>query len=464
MLLSTVVCFMLVTYKSINAFWLREVSATGFSFIWLLVGYSSFKMSGHKELGYIRKVSVDSTSAQKSIQGGPTMIYVGIDIASQKHDFFMMSDQGEIYTKHSVTIPNTDVGYKKLHDSIQKFCEATNDSEVRIGLESTGFYHNNILSFLIKKDYSVMVINPTLVNLYKKSRKVHLAKNDNLDSMYICNYIMEPSVEFKPYTLISYHTEALKVLSRERFNIAEEMRLAKINIYKLLQQIFPEYLDLFSNVYQGSALEILVKYPSPSLLAKAHVSTIANMIHGRCNVSAENLINAAKTSVGIRSEHLSFLLIQGIKRLKAIYIHINSYDEQIENYVNSICPVILTIPGIRYVTAGLILGEIGDIHRFKNAEHLISFAGLDVRVYESGKYKAMYTSISKKGSNYLRYALYQVAKVCWQFDPMFRKYYLKKQAENKHYYVILGHIQKKMVKVIHSVLKNNKPYSPQITI
>lgn len=392
------------------------------------------------------------------------MIYVGIDVASEKHDFFIMNDQGEIYTKHSVTIPNTDVGYKKLHNSIQEFCGEANDSEVRIGLESTGFYHRNLLSFLLSKNYAIMVINPMLVNLYKKSRKVHIAKNDNLDAMYICNYIMEPSVEFKPYTLISYHTEALKALSRERFAYVENMRLAKANLYRLLQQTFPEYLKLFSNVYQGSALDILEKYPAPSLLAKAHVSTVAKMMHGKCKASASELIHAAKTSVGIKSEHLYFLISQGIKRLKSISFGIGEYNEQIKRYVDTVCPVILSIPGISYINAGLILGEIGDINNFKNSDRLVSFAGLDLIVYESGKYKAIHTSISKKGSNYLRYALYQVARVCWIHDSSFNKYYLKKQAENKHYYVILGHIQKKMVKVIYSVLKNNKPYSPQITI
>jgi len=392
------------------------------------------------------------------------MIYVGIDVASDKHDFFIMSDQGEIYTKHSVNIPNTDVGYKKLHNAIQEFCGEANDFDVRIGLESTGFYHKNLLHFLLRNNYSTMVINPLLVNLYKKSRKVHIAKNDNLDAMYICNYIMEPSVEFKPYTLISYHTETLKVLSRERFSHVEDLRLAKINIYKLLQQTFPEYLKLFSKVYQGSAIHILEKYPYPSLLAKAHVNTITKMLNGKCKASAFELIQAARVSVGIKSEHLYFLLSQGIKRLKYISSCIDEYDKQIKSYVDSICPVILSIPGISYVTAGLILGEIGDVNKFKNSEHLISFAGLDLIVYESGKYKVTHTSISKRGSNFLRYALYQVARVCWIHDPMFNKYYLKKQSENKHYYVILGHIQKKMVKVIYSVLKNNKPYSPQITI
>lgn len=419
-------------------------------------------MSGYKKLGYVKESTVDSTSAKIQSKEADIMIYVGIDVASQKHDYYMMSDQGEVYTRRSVTIPNTDEGYKKLHKSIQDFCGETKDSKVRIGLESTGFYHKNIVSYLLAQDYDVMIINPTLIHLDKKSHKVHVQKNDNLDAIAICNYLQDRKTVFKPYTSISYHTEALKALSRDRFSLVEEFRLAKINIYKLLTQLFPEYLRLFSNVYQGSALDIITKYPSPSKLSKAHEKTISSMIHGRCQVTAAEIISAAKTSIGIQSEYLSFQLTQGIKRLNYIQTQIDDYNEQIKTYVELINPNILTITGISYITAGLILGEIGDISNYKNSEHLISYAGLDVKIYESGKYKAKFLSISKKGSVYLRYALYQAAKVCWIHDPMFNKYYLKKQAEKKHYYVILGHIEKKLTKVIYSVLKNNKPYSPQI--
>lgn len=390
------------------------------------------------------------------------MIYVGIDVASEKHDFFMISNLGETYTHRSITIDNNNDGYKKLHKSIQEFCGVTKDSKVRIGLESTGFYHKNIVYFLLQKGYDVMIMNPVLINLYKKSRKVHVAKNDNIDSIYICKYLQDNEESFKPYTIISYHTETLKALSRERFSLVEELRKAKINIYKLVSQIFPEFLKLFSNIYQGSALAILEKYPATNRLSNAHLKTISSLVHGKCSTSAEKIINAAKVSIGIKDEHLSFLLSQGIKKLKYISSQIDDYDMQIQHYVNLINPTILTISGIGYTTAGLILGEIGDINNFQNAEKLISYAGLDVITYESGKYKATNTSISKKGSVYLRYALYQVSKVCWLHDPMFNAYYLKKQLENKHFYVILGHLQKKIVKVIYSVLKNNKAYTPHI--
>jgi hypothetical protein len=131
-----------------------------------------------------------------------------------------------------------------------------------------------------------------------------------------------------------------------------------------------------------------------------------------------------------------------IEEMEHIARRIKSYDAQIKIYVDELCPKFLSIPGVGYTTAGLI-----------------SYSGIDVTVYESGKYKAKNCMPSKKGSKYLRYALFQVSRIIWQHDPVFRTYYQKKQAEGKHYYVILGHIQKKVVRVVYSILKNGTSYN-----
>lgn len=389
------------------------------------------------------------------------MIFVGIDVASDKHDFFIANELGEVYSKRSITIDNSILGFKKLHKSITEFCEANNDYKVRIGLESTGFYHLNIIKYLLDNNFEVMLINPILTNMFKKSKRVHKAKTDNIDSQYICKYLLDTKQDFKPYTITSYHTEGLKSLSRERFCLVEDLRKVKLSIYRVLTQLFPEYLKLFSNVYQGSALNILELYNSPKKLSKAHLNTIASLIHGGCKTSADDVIKAAKNSIGIDSDILSFQLTQLIKRLKSLNSEIHEYDSMIKSYVDKINSNILTIPGIGYTTAGIILGEIGDISRFQGPDKLTSFCGLDIEVYESGKFKATNHKISKKGSKYLRYALWQVAKVCWIYDPIFNKYYLKKKSENKHHFVILGHIEKKLVRVIYSILKNNTKYTSQ---
>lgn len=389
------------------------------------------------------------------------MIYVGIDIASDKHDFMIMTDNNVFSTSKSVTISNTDSGYEKLHKAITEFCGVHKDYQVRIGLESTGFYHLNLLFYLLNKKYQITVINPILTNMYKKSKNVHSPKNDNIDSKAICKYLYDNYNDFKPYTIKSYHTEALKSLSRDRFKVVEELRKVKISIYRILSQLFPEYLKLFSNPYQGSALAIISKYPSPKKLSKAHLSSINSLLHAKCKTTAKEIIEAAKSSIGNDNDYLSFSLIQAINTLNFIQSKLDAYDNKIKEYVDMLDTKITSIPGVGYTTAGIILGEIGDISRFKNSEHLVSYAGLDIEVYESGKFKATNHRISKKGSKYLRYALYQVAKVCWRHDPVLNKYYEKKKSEHKHFYVIVGHLEKKMVKIIFSVLKSGKEYIPQ---
>lgn len=387
------------------------------------------------------------------------MIYVGIDIASEKHDYFMLHHEtGAVFSRSAITIPNSEPGYKKLHSDISAFCGATGDSNVRIGLESTGIYHTNIIRFLLQQNYNVMMINPILTNMARKAAKVHAAKNDNLDAQTICKYMIDHSDKFSPYTLSLYHKEALKSLSRKRFFIVEDLKKAKLAVNSLVQIIFPEFKTLFSNIYGDSAIAILKAYGTPNSLARAHVSKVASLLHGRCKCTAEQLISVAKTSVGICDPHHEFQLMDAIAEMEHIARRIQSYDMQIKAYVDELCPNLLSIPGVGYITAGLIAGEIRDVHRFHSAESLISYSGLDVMVYESGKYKATNCMASKKGSKYLRYALFQVARIIWQHDPVFRSYYEKKQSEGKHYYVILGHIQKKVLRVIYSILKNETSY------
>jgi len=390
------------------------------------------------------------------------MIYVGIDVASNKHDYFIIHDSLKTYSRNSITIPNDISGFKKLHKDILTFCGELKDSDVSIGLESTGIYHKAILQYLVLNEFEVVLINPILTNMDKKSRRVHTPKNDNIDSKAICTFLMN-SKDLKPYTLKSYHSDAIKSLSRERFSLVDERKRAKLGIYKYIVQMFPEYLDLFTDIYNGSSFNILYKYPSASLIEKAHTESLTKLLHGKCIVDASTLKEKAKNSIGDRSEYLSVLLKNALDRLKDLNDKINIIESEIKELVDSMNTKILSIPGISYVTAGIILGEIGDILRFKNAEALVSYSGLDIEVYESGKYKATNKSISKKGSKYLRYALFQVARVIWIHDESFNRYYFKKQSENKHYYVILGHIEKKLIRVIYSVLKNNKEYyTPQL--
>ena len=303
-----------------------------------------------------------------------------------------------------------------------------------------------------------MVINPILTKNDKNSHKVHNAKNDHIDALAICKYISDTETIFITYTRQSYHIEMLKSLSRQRFSLVNQITKVNLGIYRLVTLIFPEFLAFFSNLCGDTSLNILAKYLSASKIARAHESTLETMIHGKCKAKASDIIKAAKNSVGLDNEIYTVELKNKIKVFRYLNDQLKDLNKLIEKEVKFADTKLMTIPGIGYITAASILGEIGDINHFPNPDHLTSFASLDLEIYESGKYKATNLSISKKGSRYLRNALFQVSRVIWQNDKQFKDYYDKKKAEGKKYLVIIVHIEKKLIRVIYSVLKNNKDY------
>ena len=112
------------------------------------------------------------------------------------------------------------------------------------------------------------------------------------------------------------------------------------------------------------------------------------------------------------------------------------------------------------MTGAIIVGEIGDISRFNSPAQLLAYAGLDPCVYQSGNYNADNVSISKRGSSYLRWAMHIVSSLIIHYDSTFSSYYVKKRKEGKHHSVALGHVSKKLTRVIFYLLKNNKSFIP----
>ncbi len=387
------------------------------------------------------------------------MIYVGIDVASTKHDCYLETDNGEVFSK-PFEVDNNKSGYEKLHKNIQRFMESTNDSNVRIGLESTGHYSKNILLYLVNKGYSVAHINPILTNMERKSTTVRKTKTDKVDSVAICRFLDKNRIDFKPYTLQLYHIEAMKSLSRQRFSLVKQRSLYKITLHRFLTIVFPEFIGLFSNLYVESSLRILEAYPTPNKIVSARETTLNKLIHSRSSVTAKQLKELALNSIGQTDDYLGFQIVQIIKQLRFIDEQINAYEKEIEITMNKYGEKIMSIPGVSYVTGALILSEIGDISNFSSADKLLAFAGLDPSVYQSGNFEAN-NKISKRGSKYLRWAIHQAAAVIWRFDKTFEDYYKMKKASGKHHYVIIGHIDKKLVRVIYSILKNNKEFEPK---
>ena len=121
--------------------------------------------------------------------------------------------------------------------------------------------------------------------------------------------------------------------------------------------------------------------------------------------------------------------------------------------------VIMTILGIGYINGGMIIGEIGDIHRFSCPTKLLAFAGLDPSVYQSGNYSAKHTRMSKHGSRVLRYALINAAHNVVKNNATFKTYYDKKMAEGRSHYNALGHCAGKLVRIIWKMLTDEVEFN-----
>jgi len=390
------------------------------------------------------------------------MILVGIDVASNKHDIFIMNALGEVFNKH-FTIDNTRQGYKKLLEQISLAKEFFKDSNVRIGLESTGHYSRNILHFLILEGYDVMFINPVLTNMDRKASSVRKTKTDSIDAKAICMFLIRNQNDFKPYTLSSYHIDELKILVRQRKSLKKQLNQITNQLHAFLDQAFPEYHTVFKNILSNASLTLLSSYASLSELKRVRVNTLSELLKksskGRHGLAKVELIKTlVKDSIGIDSASLSLSIKQSVQTIRTIESQIDQINQLLEHHITESKTTLLSIPGVGTQTGAIILAEIGDINRFKSDDTLLAYAGLDPSVYQSGNYEGSF-KISKRGSSILRWAIFQAAKIAVIHDPVFNAYYEKKKSEGKHYLTIIGHVTKKLLRVIRSILKNNSVYT-----
>ena len=121
--------------------------------------------------------------------------------------------------------------------------------------------------------------------------------------------------------------------------------------------------------------------------------------------------------------------------------------------------VIITTLGISYINGRIILGEIGDIHRFSNLNKLLAFAGPDPSVYQSSNFQAKTTRMSKRGLRFLRYALVNAAWNVVRNNAIFKAYYDAKRAEGRSHYNTLGHCAGKLVRVIWKMLTDEVEFN-----
>jgi transposase len=389
------------------------------------------------------------------------MICVGIDVAKDKHDCFILSSEGEVLAD-VFTIPNNAEGFDTLLQTIRR-CTRPAD-KIKVGLEATGHYSYNILGFLLNKGLPTYVINPLHTNLYRKSLSLRKTKTDRIDARTIATMLMS-DVGLKPYTDVSYHNEELKSLTRYRFNKVRERAKLKQSISRLVTILFPELEKLVPTLHMASVYALLSEFPGAHQIAVAHMTHLKSILsdasRGRYDRDkAAQIRDAARSSIGSRMPAKSLELKHTIHLIRELDAEIEEIEGEINSIMDEIHSPITTIPGIGTRMGAMIMAEIGDFSNFDSADKILAYAGLSPSTYQSGQLTNCYSHMEKRGSRYLRYAIFNATKFVCNWDPTFAAYLSKKRAEGKHYNVAISHAAKKLVRLIYAMETSGQVYHP----
>ena len=385
------------------------------------------------------------------------MIYVGIDVAKLNHFASAISSDGEVLLE-PFKFTNDNDGFLQFISKLSSF----EKDELIIGLESTAHYGNNLLMFLVPKGFKVVVINPIQTSTMRKNN-IRKTKTDKVDTYIVCKTLMMQPHRF--VTLYDLGIIQLKNLGRFRQKTVKQRTRLKIQLTSYVDQVFPELQYFFkSGIHHKGCYALLKEAPSPETIASMHLTHLSHLLssnsHGHFKKeTAVELRILAQKSVGTSDNSLSIQISQSIAQIELLDSQLEQIEAEMTDIVRSLDSVIMTIPGIGYVNGGMILGEIGDIHRFSQPCKLLAFAGLDPSVYQSGNFQAKHTKMSKRGSRVLRYALINAAHNVVNNNQTFKTYYDQKMSEGRTHYNALGHCAGKLIRIIYKMLTDNVAFN-----
>lgn len=389
------------------------------------------------------------------------MYIVGIDIGKNHHEASIVSPEVKQIGR-SLRFATTHKGADSLMSFIFK---NIGNSPCVFGMEATGHYWYPIYSFLKAKGYTICVINPIQSDSLRKMY-IRQTKNDSIDSFLIAEVIRFG--QFGTTSMADENILAMRQLCRYRDSVISSRTEIKLRIGTIMEQIFPEYEKQFSSLWVSTSMGILEKYLTPENIENAPIDELFEIIkdksHNRLTrAKAISIKEAAADTFGIKiaQDAFSFQLKQLIDRMNFLDKQIEALDCQILEYYEKFDCYLHTIPGIGIIGAATILAEIGDISRFKNSSSLIAFAGIDPTVRQSGEFNSTHNHMSKRGSPYLRHAIFLAATTCSFHNSPLNAYYKKKRDQGKHHLTATGAVARKLTTVIYAVLRDSKPYEPK---
>ena len=392
------------------------------------------------------------------------MKLVGIDIGKNQHFFCIMDkDTGELIVQPA-SFSNDKHGFDLLIQNLKPYSKKS----ILIGMEDTGHYHFALLRFLLDRNFSVALINPTTTDFSRKMQG-GITKNDKLDTLTICDVLDTPErkKQYRITKVNSFDLYEQKQLTRHHHNLKEELNVYTNRLQKCIDIVFPEFNSLFDSKYGRVYMSVLKTFGSAEAIANADIRRVRKCFEykgrgRRISLTPQMLKDRAKSSVGIPSSADVIQIKHLVGQIELIHEQITEIDKKIEEFLLKTNSPIFSIPGISHFSGTSILAELGDISNYSNARKIIKAAGVAPYHYESSQFTAQHTAITKKGSKYLRKTLYQIILPVIRYNPVFKEYYQLKISQGKGHRCAQGHCVRKLLRVIYHLVTTNQPFNPDL--
>lgn len=338
----------------------------------------------------------------------------------------------------------------------------------QVVMESSGHYWMPLAGELHRAGQAVAIVNPLEAKYFAKSR-LQRTKSDPADARTLAALGMRDHPESREPLAGAELREA----ARFAMSLVTEQSKVCQRILRLIDLGFPELGQAYEDPACTSALAVLRAAPTAAQAARKQAATLAQVARpggGRRigPAKAEQIRTLAKETVAPPEleAQVGFEMRLLIAQHDFLEQQISEAEARVAGLLDGeLARRLRTIPGVGPAIVATLIAEIGEIRRFSDFDKLVAYVGVHPAERSSGRKGAdPETSwhMSKTGNAYLRAALYRMAVVGVQHNPVIKAHYARKRAQGKTKMNALGHCMKKALAIVWGVWHGEHDFVPEL--
>ena len=297
-------------------------------------------------------------------------ILIGIDPGRARHTGIIYSPD-RVPLTNAMSIKNNRNGLEKLEKIIKNIMTKYPDNQLIFAIEASGEYWKPLWHYFTQRSFETIYVPPLFVKRTRDLDDYTPRSNDPKDAARITNLAYEGRYFTKPNQPEIFNNLQQTIKTWEQ--LTKEATRTHLRIRSLLDNFFPEYATVFSNVTGATSLKVLARWPFPSDLLDVDKPELIQLISQSSSYhlgepTASKLIRLAETSIGITTG-----IDGGRSKLSWLITQINFYKQQLTPLRRELRALIrqidyawriMTLPGIGLISTARFLGHLGDLNNF----------------------------------------------------------------------------------------------------